>query len=191
MSLYTTDIFKQALYFSAEKHDGQYRKGGKTPYIVHPVMVAFMVAQYTDKSETIAAALLHDVVEDCNVSLNDLEKEFGKEITSLVNEVSFIPPSSKKDMSWRTKKSLYLDKIKHSSNNACIIIAADKITNMSAYFKMLKTNPDIVQKSFNGTVEDYVWYYTEIKKILVETLADHPIVEKYTQVLASAIKIER
>ena len=81
---------KKALYFAAEKHDGQYRRiGNKLPYIIHPVEVAFGVSRYTDDEEVIASALLHDVLEDCpDVCMRFLKKEFNGRIAKIVNEVT-------------------------------------------------------------------------------------------------------
>jgi len=79
---------KKALYFACEKHDGQYRKGGRIPYIAHPVLVVFGVQKYTSDEDVIATALLHDVLEDCpDVSIDILQKEFGDRITNLVKEM--------------------------------------------------------------------------------------------------------
>ena len=118
---------KKALYFATEKHDGQYRKGsGRVPYIAHPVQVAFIVSTYTKDAEVIAAAFLHDVIEDCpNVSVNLLRKEFGNKIAQLVDEVSLV--ANKKFATWKERKEIYLKKIKDASKEALIIVAVDKV----------------------------------------------------------------
>lgn len=79
-------IFK-ALDFATEKHSGQTRDNGK-PYIIHPVAVATILFDYGMDASTISAALLHDILEDTDVKIEDLENLFGKEIAELVNGVS-------------------------------------------------------------------------------------------------------
>ncbi|MFA5828390.1 MAG: HD domain-containing protein [Candidatus Shapirobacteria bacterium] len=55
---------RKALRLAAVQHDGQYRKDGVTPFIIHPIEVAMIVSEYTDNEDIISAALLHDVLED-------------------------------------------------------------------------------------------------------------------------------
>ena len=179
----TSSLIKKALYFAAEKHDGQYRKGGKVPYIVHPTLVAFGVSEYTHDEEIISAALLHDVVEDCNVNLTDLKNEFGNRVANLVEEVSFVED---KNQNWKDRKINYLNKMKKVSDDALIILAVDKMTNMKAYFDMLEIDRKIVEKLFSGKPEDYYWYYSEVEKILDASLiSKSSIVVAYKHLLSS------
>lgn len=77
----------RAYSFAAKAHEGQLRKSGE-PYITHPLAVAVIVAEMQLDVDSIAAAILHDVVEDCGVSVETLEKEFGKEVGLLVEGVT-------------------------------------------------------------------------------------------------------
>ncbi|MDE2399456.1 MAG: HD domain-containing protein [Patescibacteria group bacterium] len=173
---------KKALYFAAEKHDGQYRKGGHVPYIVHPVQVAFTISTYTNNENVIAAALLHDVLEDCaDVSLAILQNEFNDSTAQIVYEVSLV--DSKKYKTWKEKKKAYLEKIKNASKNALMIVAADKMSNMHGYFSALRDKGDLVAKDFGGTTDEYFWYYVEVGKVLFSILGEHPIVKDYNDIL--------
>lgn len=78
---------KKAYYFARKAHKGQRRKTGE-PYIIHPLYTAYYIADLGMGSETIAAALLHDVVEDCNVSEAKIKKEFGETVARLVKGVT-------------------------------------------------------------------------------------------------------
>ena len=81
------DVIKKAYQFAFDKHSGQLRKTGE-PYIIHPLHVAYiLVGTYADY-ETISAALMHDVLEDCDCTFEEMEKEFGETITRLVNGVT-------------------------------------------------------------------------------------------------------
>ena len=85
----STDLIKKAYVFADEKHNGTLRLDNK-PYISHPVEVARILAKLGFKEDVVAAALLHDVVEDCGVTLDDLKNEFNDNVASLVDCVSAI-----------------------------------------------------------------------------------------------------
>ena len=81
-------IIDQAYQFAAEAHDGQMRRSGE-PFIEHPLQTALFLAELKLDSNALAAALLHDVVEDCDeIALKDIENEFGLEIAGLVDGVT-------------------------------------------------------------------------------------------------------
>src|SRR5690606_3579089 len=81
------NLITRAYQLAKEKHLGQMRKSGE-PYITHPVAVARILAELEAGPNTLVAALLHDTVEDTDLTLNDLERLFGKDITSLVDAVT-------------------------------------------------------------------------------------------------------
>ena len=80
-------VVKRAFNFASEKHEGQKRLSGE-PYIFHPLSIAIYLANLRQDAATVAAALLHDVVEDCGVTLEELEIEFDGEISKLVDGVT-------------------------------------------------------------------------------------------------------
>ncbi len=81
------ESIRQACYFSAEAHQGQYRKSGE-PYVFHPIAVAVILAEVRFDHETIMGAILHDVLEDTKFSKEQLAERFGEEVTELVDGVS-------------------------------------------------------------------------------------------------------
>ena len=85
----STDLINKAYRFADEKHKGALRKDGK-PYISHPVEVARTLAKLGFNEDVVSAALLHDVVEDCGVTLDDITCEFNENVASLVDCVSAI-----------------------------------------------------------------------------------------------------
>ena len=80
---------KEALEFSIEAHKEQFRKSGE-PYIVHPILVASIVATLTNDESMAIAALLHDVVEDTEISIEEIEKRFGYDVAHLVSGMTKI-----------------------------------------------------------------------------------------------------
>lgn len=83
------DLITRAYYYAEEKHDGQYRKSGE-PYIIHILHVGYILANLRMSPTTIAAGLLHDVIEDCDVTKEELAKAFTPEIAELVESVTKI-----------------------------------------------------------------------------------------------------
>ena len=81
------EIVQKAYDFAAQAHEGQKRNSGE-PYITHPLSVAFILTDIEMDADTLAAALLHDVVEDTGVSEEQLQNRFGQEITQLVDGVT-------------------------------------------------------------------------------------------------------
>ncbi len=81
------DFVERALDFAAQAHMGQTRRSGE-PYIEHPVSAARYLADLNLDAPTVAAALLHDVVEDCGVSLEDIRERFGDDVAKLVDGVT-------------------------------------------------------------------------------------------------------
>ena len=80
-------LIQKAYDFAKLKHGNQLRKSGE-PYIIHPVQVAYTLSTLNLDDETICAALLHDVVEDTNVTRQELAKEFGESIAEMVDGVT-------------------------------------------------------------------------------------------------------
>ena len=81
-------LVEQAILFATEAHRGQLRKGSNLPYILHPLEAAAIVAGLTDDPEVIAAAVLHDVLEDTSATPGELEAAFGPRVTALVQSES-------------------------------------------------------------------------------------------------------
>ncbi len=82
------NIVNKAYNYSEEKHSGQFRKFSNLPYFSHPKYTARVVEQLTKNPEMVAAALLHDVIEDTDTTYMDLHKEFGPEVAGLVMELT-------------------------------------------------------------------------------------------------------
>ncbi len=117
-----------AVNFAAQKHAGQRRKNKtQDPYINHPIEVMNLLAKakVTDV-RALMAAVLHDTVEDTGTSLQEIEKEFGKEVASIVMEVT-----DDKSLTKLERKKLQIEHAKTISYGARLVKIADKISNLS------------------------------------------------------------
>jgi (p)ppGpp synthase/HD superfamily hydrolase len=122
-----TDLEKHALRFATKAHEGQLRKYTGEPYINHPIAVAAIVATVEHTPEMIAAAYLHDTVEDCGVTLAEIKERFGGKVATLVAYLSDIstPYHGNRD----ARKSLDLQHTALAPVEAKTIKLADLIDN--------------------------------------------------------------
>ncbi|WP_455223223.1 HD domain-containing protein [Kaarinaea lacus] len=124
-----SELIKNAKVYATQAHQriDQRRKFNNLPYHVHLEAVADLVASVTDNEEMIAAAWLHDVVEDTPATLEDVEKEFGKNVAQLVKELTDISRPS--DGNRAKRKAIDRDHIAKASSRAKTIKLADLIHN--------------------------------------------------------------
>ena len=118
----------QAIAFAADKHRGQRRKDAEgSPYINHVIAVATVLAVEGEVSDpvTLIAAALHDTVEDTQTTFEELEEQFGPEVTDLVRELT-----DDKSLEKTERKRLQIEHARNSSNGAKELKIADKICNI-------------------------------------------------------------
>lgn len=173
----------QALKFSADKHRKQRRKDREaSPYINHPIDVAEMlvrVGKVQDK-DTVIAAILHDTLEDTDTRPEEIENLFGKNVLSLVVEVT-----DDKSLSSERRKQLQVEHAPHKSIEAKKIKLADKISNIRDITHSPPANWSLKRK------EEYVDWS---ERVVAGLRGANPALENlYDQVLAEArhkLKIE-
>ena len=131
----SSELVSRALAKASAEHAGQVRNGsGGLPYIEHPRMVAATLAGHGYAEATIAAALLHDVVEDSDTTVDDLRAEFGDDIAELVAALS--DDESIED--YRERKEEHRARITAVDGDAFAIYAADKLTNLKTIHRSLQ-----------------------------------------------------
>ena len=120
--------------FVTKMHDGQFRKESGLPYIVHPMAVLSQIAEWEIPTfVTWLVALSHDVMEDCNVSQDQLEKAVGNEGAAIVRELSFFPDVTDEgvldDVPVHIQKQKYMRSFTTSSVHALVVKFADRCCN--------------------------------------------------------------
>lgn len=165
------DVFEQAILFAVERHAGMVRKGTEIPYITHPMEAAAIVATMTNDKEVLAAAVLHDVVEDTPTTIEEVRQRFGDRVASLVayeseNKRTDLPASE----TWLIRKQETVDLLKKTTDKAeKMLVIGDKLSNIRGLCRDYERLGDAVWERFN--VKDktmHAWYYTSI----VEAISD-------------------
>jgi guanosine-3',5'-bis(diphosphate) 3'-pyrophosphohydrolase len=130
-----SELITRALAKATAAHAGQIRNGsGGLPYIEHPRMVAATLAVRGYDDETLAAALLHDVVEDSDTTVEDLRGELDDRIADLVATLS----DDESIESYRDRKDEHRGRVAAADGDALAIYAADKLTNMTTLHGAIK-----------------------------------------------------
>ena len=108
-------MVRKAALFAAKAHEGAVRKGSNIPYITHPMETAVIVSMMTDDKEVIAAALLHDVIEDAGVSEDELREQFGDRVAWLVAK-----ESEDKSRTWEERKATTIKKLETADRKSVV-----------------------------------------------------------------------
>lgn len=171
-------LIEKADQFAERAHKGQMRKGSHTPYIVHPRAVAGILAAHGFSDTVVAAALVHDTVEDTPVTLDEVRREFGDEVARLVE-----PVTHDDTLSWEDKKQKYIDTVRVASDEVKAIATADKIHNAQSLLASYDTEGPVVWTHFNRGREQKLWFEEAMLAMLQETW-QHPLVEEYAKLVA-------
>ena len=175
----TQNLVEKALTKAIELHKGQVRKGdGKIPYVVHPLEVGIIVARYTTSPELVAAAILHDTLEDCEYTADQLEQDFNTEIKELVS----ILTEDKGQETWADRKAENIVRLR-TNQNAYFIKAADALANMRSLISALKEDGAKVWDRFNAPKSRKMEY---LKTILEDT--EEMLPKKFLEEYVAALK---
>ena len=165
-----TELLDRAIVFAVRAHAGTERRGKGFPYIVHPLEAVEIVATMTSDQELLAAAALHDTVEDTDVTLAQIRAEFGDRVAELV-ALESDEPHEKNDSvdNWRARKQLALDRLKRASRDAKIVTLGDKLSNMRAIARDYAEQGDQLWNLFHAkNSKDHEWRYRGLAEALRE-----------------------
>lgn len=123
-------LISEAREFAYKCHEGQFRKYHNQPYIVHPARVAKEVSKYTDSEYVVAAAWLHDVVEDCGVSFGTIAEKFGMPVSTLVGWLTN-PSKTSPHLNRAARKEMDRNHIGNSPAEAQLIKVVDRLDNLN------------------------------------------------------------
>lgn len=165
-----SSLLDKAISFATKAHSNTERRGKGFPYIVHPLEALSIVATMTNDQKLLAAAVLHDVIEDTKVTIEEIEREFGAEIASIVkSETSHDFDKSGRMVSWREKKQETLDHLKNASKEAKMVALGDKLSNIRAMKNDYAVIGDKLWERFHdNNPKNHAWYYLSLVESLRE-----------------------
>lgn len=171
-------MIRKAAEFAARVHEGTLRKGSRIPYISHPMEVAMIVALMTDDQDLIAAAYLHDVIEDAGVTYGELEREFGPRIAQLVKK-----ESEDKSRTWTERKQATIDRLITAKREDKILAFGDKLSNLRSTAKDYMVVGDEIWQKFRAKDKKLqAWYYISMVDSF-QVFKDHPFYQEYLWLL--------
>lgn len=179
------NIVEEAILFATDAHQGQVRKMTATPYILHPMEVASIIATITPNLETIAAGVLHDTVEDCQVDPRVIKEKFGARVSALVqseseDKLADRPPEE----TWQQRKEESLLMLQHTRDrDVKILWLSDKLSNIRSFYREYRKSGDAVWQALHQKDPKMQgWYYKTVANCLTE-LSDTAAYAEYVELV--------
>ena len=177
MTMSEHSLVDKAARIAVEAHVNQKRKGDGSPYVVHPFMVAYKLTRHGFSETIVAAALVHDVLEDTDVGEERLRDMLGEEVVCIVKAVS-----EDKTLVWEDRKEKYLEMVRESSPEVWAVSCADKIHNLESILAVHAASGDEVWGKFKRGKEQKL-ALEEKTLALFKELWQHPLVNEYEQLV--------
>ena len=180
-----TTLVDAAIRFAVDAHAGTERRGKGFPYVIHVLEAMSIVATMTSDPELLAAAALHDTVEDTDVTLDRIREVFGARVASLVETETDIQLSEDgRQKSWRERKQAAIDRLAATSREAKMVALGDKLSNMRAIARDYRVKGDALWHIFHapGGRADHAWHYRGLASSLSE-LSDTDAYREFTDLI--------
>jgi hypothetical protein len=178
------ELYEEALRLAARAHRSQTRKGTDLPYLAHPVHVSAILQRYGFPREVVIAALLHDVVEDQDVTVAEIEVQFGASVAEIVDALSERRSDGRGGVRpWHVRKAEAVEKIRQASLAAAAVKAADVLHNAQSILHDLRHDGPSVWQRFTRGPGQMVGYYERIAELVQAKLGSHPLVGELLAVL--------
>jgi (p)ppGpp synthase/HD superfamily hydrolase len=152
------DLMFKAVEFATRAHSGQYRKGTRVPYVLHPLRVAQILIEAESTDAVVVAGILHDTVEDTAVTLADIREAFGGEVSRLVESVS----EPDKRAPWEERKQHTIATLRSAGHDTLLIACADKLDNLRSMHRGERRAGPAFWDRFHRPREQQAWYYREV-----------------------------
>ena len=162
-----SDLLDRAIIFAVKAHHNTERRGKGFPYIVHPLEAVEIVSTITTDQELLAAAALHDTIEDTDVTVEQIRAEFGDRVAELVHAESdqidgvlFDAEKGDEAATWHARKQAAIDRLDAASYDAKVVAMGDKLSNMRAIWRDYQVKGDALWNIFH--VKDkasHAWHY--------------------------------
>ncbi|MGI6509487.1 MAG: HD domain-containing protein [Erysipelotrichaceae bacterium] len=173
-----------AMEFASEAHKKQYRKGTDRPYIIHPMEVLQLLTEMQASEELKVAGVLHDTVEDTDMTIEDIEENFGELVASYVSFVT-----EDKSKTWVERKRNGIEKTKNAPLELKMLKLADKLSNLRSIAHDYNKEKDFVWNRFSKSKIDQKWYYQGMCDALKDLEFNNSTYKLYTEFTTLCYKI--
>lgn len=176
---------EKAMIFAVQAHEGAYRKTGNVPFILHPMEVVCVASTLTDDLDVLAACVLHDVVEDTDVTIEEVTENFGDRVGYLVAcETEDKRHDQNARDTWMIRKMESLEVLKNTKDmDVKIMWLADKLANMRSFYRLHQQEGDQLWLRFHESdPKKQEWYYRSAQENLTE-LKDTAAYEEYNHLM--------
>ncbi len=194
-----SEVLHTALTIAAAAHGGEARKGTDIPYLSHLMAVSALVMEHGGTETQAAAALLHDSIEDTDLTVKSLAAMVGKDVAKIVAECSDTKRRPKPP--WRERKEKYLKALgdKDPLRPSILVALADKVHNAESSVSdtramTLKERKAFFDTRFNAGWKDQKWWYGSLVKVFDKKVTDpaaRPLVERLRQAYVDIFETER
>lgn len=170
MAKIDSTLLDKAIIFATNAHHNVERRGKDFPYIVHPLEVVAIVSTMTSDQELLAAAALHDTVEDTDVTLEDIRREFGDRVAKVVeNESDKYDEKLTVEQSWKERKQAAIDRLRNAPIESKMVALGDKLSNIRAIYRDFCTIGDEIWNLFHDKdPRQHEWHYRGLANSLKE-----------------------
>jgi (p)ppGpp synthase/HD superfamily hydrolase len=159
-----------ALRFADDAHSGQFRKGSRVPYLIHPLNVARILLDHGCSDELAVAGLLNDTVEDTRVTLDEIRTIFGEGVARLVDFAT----EPEKLWTWEKRKEHTLRLLGEVEPAALLLSVADKLDNIRSIRYDMERCGERAWDRFKRPRAKQRWYYESLSRIFDARLVDAP-----------------
>jgi (p)ppGpp synthase/HD superfamily hydrolase len=177
-------VKEKALRLALVAHKEQVRKSDGSPYAAHPIMVGLLLQEYGFSETAVAAAFVHDVLEDTEMTREELAAELGAEIAAIVDGVS-----EDTSLVWEERKEQYVQGVAHADEATKAVSIADKIHNAESVISDYETKGKDVWQPFNRGKDKKIWF-EELLYTAVQKTWDHPLLYRYQAAIEKLKKLE-
>jgi (p)ppGpp synthase/HD superfamily hydrolase len=160
----------RAIEFAVRAHHGQFRKGTRIPYVVHPIAVGRRLMELGYSEPLVLAGFLHDVVEDAGVDKDEIERLFGRKVVDLIEAVS----EGDKSLPWERRKRAKLERLEGATQEVLVLSLADQLDNLRSIQRALAWEGGRVWSRFNRPRAQQAWYFGRLVDLYDRRVANGP-----------------
>ncbi|MGB4609175.1 MAG: HD domain-containing protein [Saccharofermentanales bacterium] len=177
-ALNNNNLLNEAIVFAVKCHENQLRKGTLRPYILHPLATMQILAKMNADTNLLIAGLLHDVIEDSQVTIDEIITRFGHDVARLVKN-----NSEDKSKSWYQRKLKTINDLHGLNRRGKMLVLADKVANLRDMYQDYTKGNDGFWERFNAPKEMIAWYYGSIDNALSDFQNDEDVEAVYWELV--------